>query len=300
MPVNHEYEHSVRHIGPQGWLPYAAVGLVAVIALIAVGSYLRSERLEAASGKPASIAAIMAKPADYIGRTVTVNGRVVRVLSPNYYSMSDSGGELLIYSPRGIPDVPSRVNHPMLAAGDVVKALGTVKRYEPPAGSLAYNPNFTPFKGGPILKAESDSIVTAAVLPPNFRSPQPPPRTYPVVSDFKAIAAAKDRGAMVGSRVEVRNVTVERVISDRGFWVRLPDGQRLFCRLQRGLDEGEMEWMVQVKENQIASLNGVLADPPSAEAMDRKWDLETAEAQEVAAFSVYLKVDGIVLRRPVR
>ena len=212
-------------------------------------------------------------------------------------TLTDTGGELLVYSPGGNPYVLTRERHPMLAAGDVVRAVGDIKRYDPPAASLAVNSNFARFKGRPILQAHTNSITSPAVLPPNVYSPKPP---IPVVSDLRTIAFASNREVMVGRRVQVSNVTVERVISDRGFWVRLPDNKLLFCRLERALDDGQMEYLVQVKENQIATLNGVLAKPPSASFMDQKWDLESHEALEVAAFKIYLKVDGVVLSRSLR
>ncbi len=305
MPVEHEYARSVRHVGSSGWLPYAGAGVLAIIGLIALGAYNRRERLEAATPKTLSIAAITANPKDYFGRAATVNGRVVQVLSPKYYTVTDSGGELLVYSPKGNPDVPSRERHPTLAPTDTVRAIGDIKRYEPPASSLAFNANFVRFKGQPILMAQTNNVTTPAILSDNFHSPKPPRATGPltlskVVSDLQAIAQAKDRVELVGSRVQVKNVTVVDVNSDRGFWVRLPNGERLFCRLHRGLDDGDMEWMVKVKENQIATLNGVLEDPPSRRFMDRNWGLNSAEAREVSAFKVYLKVDGIVLSRPAR
>src|SRR5687768_16363139 len=134
----------------------------------------------------------------------------------------------------------------MLAAGDAVRTVSDIKRYEPPATSLALNSNFARFKGRPIHQAHTNSITTPATLPPNVYSPKPP---LPVVSDLRTIATAPNREVMAGRRVQVSNVTVERVISDRGFWVRLPDNKLLFCRLERALDDGQMEWLVQVKEN---------------------------------------------------
>jgi hypothetical protein len=121
-----------------------------------------------------------------------------------------------------------------------------------------------------------------------------------IFTGLEQIAAAKDRERRVRARVQLSNVTVERVVSDRGFWVALPNGRRLYCRLNRALDDGEREWIVQVKKDQVGSLAGFLEGPPSRRQMSRNWDLSAAEAREVAQLELYLRVDSIALSRPAR
>jgi hypothetical protein len=300
-----EYEQDVKHVGARGWLPYVGAGLIALAALIGIGLYHRNATIEAAQGKPASIAAINGRPNDYVGDMVTVNGRVVRILSPQYFSLTDTAGELLVWSPRGNPDVPSRPLHPTLAVGDVVRALGEIKRYEPPADSMKLNPMFAPFHGKVVLEAETASITGPAVLPDNFRSAPPPRAKGPLMLSMifhglEEIAKAKDREKLVGARVQLNSATVTRVVSDRGFWVALPNGKRIFCRLSRALDDGDMEWLIQVKKDQVGFLQGFLEDPPSRSTMTRNWDLSSSEAREVSQFELYLKVDTIALNRPAR
>lgn len=298
-------EYKIGDPHGRNWVPYAVVGVLALIGFIAIGAYNAKGRLEAAEAKPLSIAAITAKPNDYIGQMAKLQGRVVRVINPHYFTMTDTGGELLINCPKRNPDVPARENHPTLISGDMVQAIGKIKRFELPEGTRGIDQYWASMRGHPVLEADSASVTTAAILPPNFRSVPPsrahaPARPSIILSDLDAIFSATDRKSFRGRRVHIRNVTVERVISDRGFWVQFATGKRLFCRLARGLDDGQMEYLVQVKKNQIASLTGSLADPPRAAFMDRNWDLDSAEAQEVAAFSLYLKVDAVILTTPSR
>ena len=301
MSFEHGYEHSVKHVGPRGWLPYAAAGLVALALFIGVAGYYRKERLEAATPVAASVAAITANPDDYYGRAATINGRVVRVLDSQHYTVTDTGGELLVRNPRGIPAVPSRTHYAVLAPGDGIRVIGEVKKYELPRNAKVISPEVAGLTGRPVLFVDEDVVTAPATIASNIRPPAQhlaaieQPRVF--ITDLNKIADARDRAALMGQRVQVRTVTVERVISDRGFWVVLPRGGRLFCRLHVGLDAGDMEWMVQVKERQIATLNGTLSEPPSASYMDRYWDLTSAEAAEVAGHQIYLRVDGITLRR---
>ena len=297
MAIDHDYENSVRHVGPRGWLPIAAVGLIALVLLVGLGEYFRRERIEAAEPNPTTVAAITASPEAYFGRAATINGRVTRVLGPQHYAVTDSGGELLVNSPNGLPAVGGRPHYPVLAPGDGIRVMGEIEKVEIPRNRRAVPADVLTMTGRPVIVAYESSVTSPAQIASNVRPPAQHVAAVqrPRLTDLGKISS--DSSALIGHRVQAQNATVERVISDRGFWVALPRGERLFCRLHRGLDDGDMEWMVQVKERQLATLNGILSDPPSASYMDRYWGLTAEEAAEVAAYAAYLSVDGITLSR---
>jgi hypothetical protein len=94
------------------------------------------------------------------------------------------------------------------------------------------------------------------------------------ITEVRTVTASTRREALVGKRVELLNTPVHDVIGDRTFWVGTGAGERLFCVLDRGLDDGPMEWGVIIRPGQTLSLRGELRPAPRSGREPKWWNFK--------------------------
>jgi hypothetical protein len=166
-------------------------------------------------------------PEKFLGKTVTVEGEVDRVLGPNLFTIDerdwvDADREMAVVVPEPFAaivksDVPVRVT-------------GTVEKV--PIAKIAHGV-FNDQK----IKAEIEkqpvivaSEIVATQSGANLRlhvdKPDTAGATAQPLTDANEVAKANDKN-MVGKRVDLMGVMITSV-SNEGFWIRTPSGERIF------------------------------------------------------------------------
>jgi uncharacterized protein YdeI (BOF family) len=190
-------------------------------------------------------------PNKFIGRTVTVEGEVDRVLGPNLFTIDERDWA---DAEREMPVVVPEPFAAVVKTDAPVRVTGTVEKM--PIARIAHGLfNDQKIKAEieqqPVLVA-SEVIATQtganlriqADKPPDTSSGQP-------VTDVNQVAQAKDK-ELVGKRVELSGVMVTGATNE-GFWIRTPSGERIFVLTTS---------KPTVKEGQQADVKGVVLELP--------------------------------------
>jgi hypothetical protein len=191
-------------------------------------------------------------PEKFLGKTVTVEGEIDRVLGPNLFTIDerdwvDADREMAVVVPEPFAaivrsDVPVRVT-------------GTVEKM--PIAKIAHGVfNDQKIKAEietqPVLVA-SDIVATQSGV--NLRvqvdKPDTSGATGQPLTDVNEVAKGNDKN-LVGKRVDLNGVMITSV-GHEGFWVRTPSGERIFV-----LTKGKPG----VKEGQQAEVKGVVLELP--------------------------------------
>lgn len=114
------------------------------------------------------------------------------------------------------------------------------------------------------------------------------------LTDAGAFFTASDRMSLRGRGIDLSNVEVQRVVSDRGFTVGPRKGQELFVLLDDRLNEGSADKRLRIKPGQRLAIGGTFMDPPSAETKQERYrGLSTKESGELRAQDIYLHAETI-------
>lgn len=98
---------------------------------------------------------------------------------------------------------------------------------------------------------------------------------------------------MIGRGVRLTRVHVFDVISDRGFWVDSGRSRRIFVVLDRALNQGALEHIVNIRKGQILNLNGIIEAMPDRSEALRRWTIDEREADQLMKEPAYLHVNGV-------
>jgi hypothetical protein len=185
------------------------------------------------------------KPESYLGKTVTVEGEVDRVLGPHLFTIDerewvDAERELPVVVPEPFADIV-RTDAPVLVTGVVQKV--PIAKIQQGWNFLSSDPKIkAEIETRPVLVATEVMAVAPAGLSLRVRTGQPvgtsgtgAPGT---VTDPAEAARSKDK-SLVGRRVDLKGVMVTKV-TDEGFWINLPSGERIFVLTDKksGAKEG--------------------------------------------------------------
>jgi hypothetical protein len=114
------------------------------------------------------------------------------------------------------------------------------------------------------------------------------------IVDVGTYFSAADRRKLAGRGIDLSNVEVQRVVSDRGFTVGSKKGEELFVMLDDRLNEGSAEKRVRIRPGQRLAIGGTLMEPPSAETKEERYrGLSAQETKELRAQDVYLHASTI-------
>ena len=114
------------------------------------------------------------------------------------------------------------------------------------------------------------------------------------IADLGTYLSAVDHRSLAGRGIDLSDVEVQRVVSDRGFTVGSQKGTELFVMLDDNLNQGSAEKRVRIKAGQHVALGGTLMEPPSAETKEERYrGLSAQEARELHAQDVYLHASTI-------
>lgn len=302
-----------RLLGSQNNHPKILIAAVSCAALLFAACARESPSERAAEVSGVTAAQVINNPNAYVGKTVTVSGDVEEIHSPRSFNM-DSGtsvGELLVLGREPFPQVPDSGNRGYVI-NDTATVTGTVRmlvtaEIERELGWDLQPELETEFNAKPVLIAQTVGFRanpnrsqmnmnangntngnTNANGNTSASNAEP-------ITDVLLIVTPVDRIPLVGRRVQLNNVVVRRMVGDRGFFIGPSDSQQLFVRLDRALDRGRAERIVNVNQGQVRTLSGVIRRLPNPDRLQQELELNATEAAMLGRESVYLAADTIEL-----
>ncbi len=257
-------------------------------------------------------AQVINNPSAYVGKTITVSGDVEEIHSPRAFNM-DSGasvGELLVLGREPFPQVPEGGNRAYVI-NDTATVTGTVRMLVTAEVEREIGWDLQPeleaeFNAKPVLIVQSASFKPNPNRAANTNSMNSSNANAANMSganmnttganqpltDVLVIFSTPDRRSLVGRRVQLDNVRVQKLVGERGFWIGDGD-RRVFARLDERLNQGSAEWDVVIREGQTRSLTGEIREMPSAEQI-KNWGLvDAAEMKTLQDRGYYIHVDRL-------
>lgn len=113
------------------------------------------------------------------------------------------------------------------------------------------------------------------------------------VTDVNIFGSTADKASLAGRRVELQNVKVNRVISDRVFTVTSGSGE-MFAMLDDNLNRGSMEQQIKMQPGQMVNIGGTFQRVPTGEVADEKRrDLNAGDDARMKDQQIYLHVTDV-------
>jgi hypothetical protein len=243
------------------WVPVTSVGvIVTMMAATALARQQTNSQQPAqnTANRPMTIDLdeLENNPERYVGKTVTVEGEVDKVLGPHLFTIDepdwvDAEREMPVVVPEPFAAIV-RSDAPVRVTGTIQKV--PIARVERERGFLSDEKVKAEIETKPVLLA-TEVTATQSGVSLRIRADQPVgtsgANASPPVTDANQVARATDK-SLVGRRVDLESVTVAGT-SDQGFWIRTPSGDRVFV-----MPEGKAD----VKEGQSAAVQGVVLELP--------------------------------------
>ena len=109
------------------------------------------------------------------------------------------------------------------------------------------------------------------------------------LSDVVAFATAADATTFIGRKAKLTNVQVQKVITDRAFFVGPSAQQQMLVLLDKGMDAGASGGSkVTIAAGQPVSLIGVVEALPTQEAVNQTYGVSTADFAAIQDQKAYL------------
>ncbi len=109
------------------------------------------------------------------------------------------------------------------------------------------------------------------------------------LSDVVAFAAATDPLTFVGRKAKLTAVPVQKVLSDRAFFVGPTPQQQMLVLLDKGMDAGASgASKVTIAAGQLVSLVGVVEKMPTQEAIGQQYQITGADYTAIQDQKAYL------------
>lgn len=132
------------------------------------------------------------------------------------------------------------------------------------------------------------AAVTTGTEPPRITTQGVGTATGARVTDVNVFGSAADKKSLVGRDVELQNVSVARVLSDRVFTVTAGAAE-MFVMLDDRLNRGAAEQAIQARPGQMVNLSGSFRAVPDAETKDEQGrGLNPQEYQQMKGQQIYL------------
>jgi hypothetical protein len=207
------------------------------------------------------------KPESYLGKTVTVEGEVDRVLGPHLFTIDerdwvDAERELPVVVPEPFAAIV-HTDAPVRVTGVVQKV--PIAKIQQDWNILSSDPKIkAEIETRPVLVATEVMAAAPGGLSLRVRTGQPvgtsgtgAPGTARAAGSAGTVtdpaeAARSTDTSLVGRRVDLKGAIATKV-TDEGFWIHLPSGERIF--VLTGKKSG-------AKEGGSASVQGVILEMP--------------------------------------
>jgi hypothetical protein len=210
------------------------------------------------------------KPESYLGKTVSVEGEVDRVLGPHLFTIDERDW---VDAERELPVVVPEPFAAIVRTDAPVRVTGVVQKV--PIAKIQQD--WSLFSSDPKIKAEietspvlvatevvaagpgglslrvraGDPASTSAAGVPGATGTSGASRSGQTVTD-PAEAARSTDNSLVGRRVDLKGAIATKV-TDEGFWINLPSGERIF--VLTGKKSG-------AKEGGTTSVQGIILEMP--------------------------------------
>lgn len=114
------------------------------------------------------------------------------------------------------------------------------------------------------------------------------------VTDVGIFGSTADKLSLAGRRVDLQNVRVNRVLSDRVFTVTAGSSE-MFAMLNDNLNRGGMERQIKIQPGQMVNMGGTFQRVPSGEVKDETQhrDLNAGEYARMKDQQIYLHVTDV-------
>jgi hypothetical protein len=114
------------------------------------------------------------------------------------------------------------------------------------------------------------------------------------VSDVNYFAGINDKASLAGRSADLKNVRVNRVVSDRLFTVKAGSGE-MFVLLDESLDSaGGKEKQIKIRRGQNLNIGGAFQSVPEAETREEQQrDLNQREYRRMRGQQVYLQANSV-------
>ncbi|HEY0874929.1 MAG TPA: hypothetical protein VGD94_15760 [Vicinamibacterales bacterium] len=209
------------------------------------------------------------KPESYLGKTVTVEGEVDRVLGPHLFTIdernwADAERELPVVVPEPFAAIV-RTDAPVVVTGVVQKV--PIAKIQQTLNILSSDPKIkaeietrpvlvaqevvAAGQAGVSLRVRAGESGTSGTGAPGATGTSGTGRSAHTVTDPAEAARATDT-SLVGRRVDLKGAVTTKV-TDEGFWINLPGGERIF--VLTGKKSG-------AREGGQASVQGVILEMP--------------------------------------
>jgi hypothetical protein len=238
----------------------------------------------ATAGQPANVDLddLEKNPEKYLGKTVTVEGEVDRVLGPHLFTIDEKDWvDLDREMPVAVPEPFTaivRSDAPVRVTG-IIEKLPIAKVEQ--EGGIIRDPKIkAEIETKPVLVATEVTTVTPATAVVSLRIPIPGAvgtsgsNAQAPLTDTNQVASANNNN-LVGRRVSLTNATVSGMNS-LGFWVRTASGERLFVMPVK---------KTAVKDGQTVAVEGVVLEMP-----------EGLKAEVGSGEPVYVYADRVTAR----
>lgn len=152
----------------------------------------------------------------------------------------------------------------------------------------------------PVTPTPADASGTAAPTPgqdikihkgSDITTAKPEQASVPGVplSDVIGFAAATDPLTFVGRKAKLTNVVVQKVVTDRAFFVGATPQQQMLVLLDKGMDAGASGAnKVTIAAGQPVSLIGVVEALPTQEAVNQQYQVSGADYAAIQDQKAYL------------
>lgn len=109
------------------------------------------------------------------------------------------------------------------------------------------------------------------------------------LSDVVAFATAADATAFIGRKAKLTNVQVQKVITDRAFFVGPTSDQQMLVLLDKGMDAGaSTDKKVTITAGQPVSLIGVVEALPTQEAINQTYGVSSTDYAALQSQKAYM------------
>ena len=175
----------------------------------------------------------------------------------------------------GVPDSAGN-------AGDAANGDSTTTSAPPVAGSASGSDSAASSPGKDTQVFSGKDIATGGTASASSKG-EP-------LSDVTDFTKATDRMALVGRNVKLTDVNVQRVLTDRAYFVGADDNSKLLVLLDKDMNAGAGPQRVTIAPGHKVSLTGVLQPVPTAEIANEQYGLGKANYDAIASQQVYLHV----------
>lgn len=300
----------------------STLALGALVGLL--GCRTDRETVSESNGDLETIERINEDPTTFAGKSVVVAGEVEDVYGNRAFTLGGNDffdHEILVLSREPVGAAKLRSTQEPLWRDDIVQASGKVRMFVTADIERELGWDLDPqieaaFSSRPVLLADRVTISPRrggqAPADPGAASregrettregqrkpaPDGASRDAPM-TDFVAIITV-DPASLIDRKVELSDVPVRSVVSDRGFWVGPSHGRQMFIRLdpEPRTPNTPYDGRVDIEAGDTLDIKGTIKALPEGDAVRQKWGLDPVQADLLADEPFYVVAESVTPKK---